>query len=134
MTTPAAAIKTEIRELIDLQIHVFGQHARLTPFELEDCSRRAERIKSLGRKLDQLRISTIQLEEWRKMLWATRRPTRIHLLYVCRSCTGSKLLEFHGPFCHAGGRGFESHRSRHLCFCCGVRRVRESEKRSPEVC
>ena len=67
MTSPAAAIKTEIRELIDLQIQVFGQPAPLTPFELDDCRRRAERIKSLGRELDQLGITAIRLEEWRKV-------------------------------------------------------------------
>lgn len=66
MTTPATAIKTEIRELIDLQIQVFGQPARLTPLELEDCRRRAERIKSLGRELDQVGIAAIQQEEWRR--------------------------------------------------------------------
>jgi hypothetical protein len=68
MTTPAAAIKIEIRELIDLQVQVFGQRAPLTPFELEECGRRTERIKSLGRELDQLSITTIQVEGWRKVL------------------------------------------------------------------
>jgi len=67
MTTPATAIKTEIRELIDLQIQVFGQPTPLTPFELEDCRRRAEKINSLGRELDQLNMRGIQLEEWRKV-------------------------------------------------------------------
>ena len=67
MTTPAAAIKSEIRELIDLQIQVFGQPAPLTPFELEDCRRRTEKIKSLGQGLDQLGITAIQLEECRKV-------------------------------------------------------------------
>ena len=67
MTTPAAAIKIEIRELIDLQIQVFGQRAPLTPFDLEDCSLRAGRIKSLGRELDQLSITTIQVEGWRRV-------------------------------------------------------------------
>ena len=67
MTTPAIAIKTEIRERIDLQIQVFGQPTQLTPFELADYRRRAERIKSLGRELDQLGITTIQLEERRKL-------------------------------------------------------------------
>ena len=57
MRTPATAIKTEIRELIDLQIQVFGQPSPLTPFELEECRRRSEKIKSLGRQLDQLGIA-----------------------------------------------------------------------------
>jgi hypothetical protein len=66
MTSPATAIKTEIRELINLQIQVFGHPAPLTSFELEDCRRRAERIKSLGRELDQVGIAAIQLEGWRR--------------------------------------------------------------------
>ena len=53
------AIKTEIRELIDLQIQVFGQPAPLTPLELEDCRLRVERIKSLGRELDQVSIAAV---------------------------------------------------------------------------
>lgn len=60
MTTPAAAIKTEISRLIDMQIQVFGRPAPLTPFELADCRRRAERIKLLGRELDQIGITAIQ--------------------------------------------------------------------------
>jgi len=68
MTFSAIAIKTEIRELIDLQIQVFGQPAPLTSFELEDCRRRAERIKSLGQQLDQLSIAAIQQEGWRESM------------------------------------------------------------------
>jgi hypothetical protein len=67
MTSPDTAIKTEIRELIDLQIQVFGQPTPLTPFELADCRRRAERIKSLGRELDQLGIAAIKPHEWRRV-------------------------------------------------------------------
>jgi hypothetical protein len=48
MTTPASAIKDEVRVLIDVQIETFGQPAPLTSSELEDCRRRAERIKLLG--------------------------------------------------------------------------------------
>ena len=66
MTSPATAIKTEIRELIDLQIQVFGQAASLTSFELEDYRRRAEKIKSLGRELDQVGLATIQQEGRRR--------------------------------------------------------------------
>ena len=64
-TTPAAAIKTEISQLIDLQIRVFGQPARLTPFELEDCRRRVERIKRLGQELDHVGRTAI-LHEYRR--------------------------------------------------------------------
>ena len=59
MTSPATAIKTEIRELIDVQIQVFGQPSPLTPFDLEEFRRRAERIKSLGQKLDQVGIAPV---------------------------------------------------------------------------
>ncbi len=65
VTTPAAAIKTEIHQLIDLQIQLFGQPSPLTPFELEDCRRRAERIKLLGQELDRFSISTV-LQERRR--------------------------------------------------------------------
>ena len=47
MTTPATAIKNEIRQLINLHIEVFGRPSPLTPFELEECRRRAERIRLL---------------------------------------------------------------------------------------
>jgi len=36
MTTPATAIKDEVRVLIDVQIETFGQPARLTPSQLRD--------------------------------------------------------------------------------------------------
>ena len=54
MTTPATAIRDEIRGLIEVQIRTFGQPSRLTPSELRDCSRRAERIKQLGQELDRI--------------------------------------------------------------------------------
>ena len=60
-----AYIKTEIRELIDLQIEVFGQPAPLTPFELEDFRRRAERINLLGQELDRVGRTTILHEQRR---------------------------------------------------------------------
>ena len=54
MTTPAIAIKNEIRELIQLQIEMFGQPHTLTSSELVACSYRAERIKQLGEELDRI--------------------------------------------------------------------------------
>ena len=62
MISPATAIRTEIQELIDLQIEVFGKRAPLTVLDMEDCRCRVERIKSLGRKLDQIGIAGIQQE------------------------------------------------------------------------
>ena len=54
MTTPAIGIKNEIRELIQLQIEMFGQPHSLTSSELIECSYRAERIKELGEELDRI--------------------------------------------------------------------------------
>ena len=54
MTTPASAIKNEIRELMQLQIEMFGQPHRLTSSELIECRFRAERIKQLGQELDRI--------------------------------------------------------------------------------
>jgi hypothetical protein len=62
MTTPANAIKNEIRGLIHVQIEIFGQPAPLTSFELEECRHRTERIKLLGQELDQVSTTAI-LEE-----------------------------------------------------------------------
>lgn len=59
MTTPANAIRDEIRDLIHAQIEVFGQPACLTSSELEECRRRAERIKLLGQELDRVGRMTI---------------------------------------------------------------------------
>ena len=62
MTTPAIAVRNEIRELIHEQIEIFGQVACLTPSEpseLEDCHCRAERIKLLGHEFDRISVTTI---------------------------------------------------------------------------
>lgn len=54
MTTPANAIKNEIRELTNVQIERFGQPSRLTSSELSECHGRAERIRVLGQELDRV--------------------------------------------------------------------------------
>jgi hypothetical protein len=59
MTTPASAIKDEIQELIHVQIEMFGKPAPLASFELEQCRRRAERIKLLGQELDRFGTAVI---------------------------------------------------------------------------
>ena len=63
MTDPAPAIRHAIRELIEAQIETFGQPSSLTPSELSECHCRAERIKLLGQKLDQ--IGTVAILEKR---------------------------------------------------------------------
>jgi len=54
MTTPASAIKNEIRELIHVQIERFGQPHPLSSSELIECGYRAERIRQLGQELDRI--------------------------------------------------------------------------------
>ena len=66
MTNPATAIRMEIRELINLQIQVFGQSEPLTPSELEECHHRAEQIRLLGKELDEFGFAAIQQERWRR--------------------------------------------------------------------
>ncbi len=62
-TTSANAIRGEIRELIEAQIKTFRQPTPLTPSELSECHRRAERIKLLGQELD--RVATRAIVEGR---------------------------------------------------------------------
>ena len=59
MTTPANAIRDEIRDLIHAQIEVFGQPSRLLPSELTECSYRAQRIRQLGQELDRIGTKAI---------------------------------------------------------------------------
>ena len=66
MTPPASAIKSEIRELIHVQIEIFGRPAPLTSFELEECRRRTERIKLLGQELDRVGRMTVLEERLRR--------------------------------------------------------------------
>lgn len=62
MTTPASAIKEEVRVLIDVQIATLRQPAPLTPSQLLEYRHRAEKIKTLCRELD--RIGTMVIKEW----------------------------------------------------------------------
>ena len=54
MTTPATAIKDELRTLIDVQIETFGQPASLTPLQLREFHCRAEKISTLCEKLNRI--------------------------------------------------------------------------------
>jgi hypothetical protein len=62
MTTPATAIRDEVRKLIQAQIETFSQSSRLTSSELSEYHHRAERIRQLGHELDRIGTLTI-LEE-----------------------------------------------------------------------
>lgn len=65
MTTPASAIRDEVKQLIEVQIETFRQPSRLTSSELAEYHFRAERIKQLGQELD--RINGTAILEERKM-------------------------------------------------------------------
>jgi hypothetical protein len=52
MTTPATAIKAEVRTLIDVQIETFGKPSPLTSSELREYQDRSEKIRKLCRELD----------------------------------------------------------------------------------
>jgi hypothetical protein len=63
MTTPATAIKDEVRVLIDAQIETFGQPAPLTPSQLREFQDRSEKIRMLCQELN--RIGTRSVMERR---------------------------------------------------------------------
>lgn len=54
MTTPAAAIKREVQQLIEVQIQTFKQPARLSPSELDAYQHRSKKIKVLYAELDRI--------------------------------------------------------------------------------
>ena len=54
MTTPATAIKDEVRVLIDAQIETFGRPAPLTPSQLREFHDRSETIRMLCQELNRI--------------------------------------------------------------------------------
>jgi hypothetical protein len=54
MTTPASAIKDEVRLLINVQIETFGQPAPLTDSQLHEYHYRSEKLKMLCQELDRI--------------------------------------------------------------------------------
>ena len=63
MTTPATAIKDEVRVLIDVQIETFGQPTPLTSSQLREFHDRSETIRMLCQELN--RIGTRSVMERR---------------------------------------------------------------------
>jgi hypothetical protein len=59
MTTPASAIKDEVRLLIDVQIETFGQPAPLTSSQLHEFHYRCERIGTLCQELDRIGTKSV---------------------------------------------------------------------------
>ena len=54
MTTPATAIKDEVRVLIDIQIETFGQPTPLTSSQLHEFHYRSAKISTLCQELNQI--------------------------------------------------------------------------------
>jgi hypothetical protein len=61
MTTPAIAIKDEVRQLIDIQIETLRQPAPITSFQLHEYHYRSEKLRTLCQELD--RIGTRRVVE-----------------------------------------------------------------------
>jgi hypothetical protein len=54
MTTPASAIKDEVRLLINVQIETFRQPASITSSQLREYHYRSEKIRVLCQELDRM--------------------------------------------------------------------------------
>jgi hypothetical protein len=54
MTTPANAIKEEVRLLVNVQIETFGQPTPLTSSQLREYHDRSEKIRLLCQELDRI--------------------------------------------------------------------------------
>jgi len=54
MTIPASAIEDQIHQLIQFQIEIFRQRVPLNSFQLQEHHRRSEKIRMLGKELDQI--------------------------------------------------------------------------------
>jgi len=54
MTTPAKAIKDEVRLLIDVQIEILRQPATISSSQLHEYHHRSEKLKTLCRELDRI--------------------------------------------------------------------------------
>jgi hypothetical protein len=61
MTTPASAIKDEVRLLIDIQIETLRQPAPITSSQLHEYHYRSEKLRTLCQELD--RIGTRRVVE-----------------------------------------------------------------------
>ena len=68
MTTPASAIRDEVRVLIDVQIETFGQPAPLTPSQLREFHDRSETIRRLCQELNWVGARSVVEGRWRGRL------------------------------------------------------------------
>jgi hypothetical protein len=63
MTTPASAIKAEVRVLIEVQIETFGQPTPLTSSQLRRFHHRSEKLKMLCQEMDQIGTRSVTEHE-----------------------------------------------------------------------
>jgi hypothetical protein len=68
MTTPASAIKDEMRVLIDAQIEIFGQPSPLTPSQLREFHSRSEAIRMLCQELTRIGTGSLMERRFEKAL------------------------------------------------------------------
>jgi hypothetical protein len=66
MTTPASAIKDEVRVLIAVQIETFRQTTPLTSSQLRKFRRRYEKLKMLCQELDRIGTRSVIEQELRR--------------------------------------------------------------------
>jgi len=66
MTTPASAIKDELRVLIDAQIETFGQPAPLMPSQLCEFQDRSEKIRMLCQELNRIGTRSVMERRFEK--------------------------------------------------------------------
>ena len=66
MTTPANAIKREVRVLIECQIETFGQPTPLTSSQLRKFHRHSEKLKMLCQELDRIGTRSVIEQELRR--------------------------------------------------------------------
>jgi len=59
MTTPATAIKREIRLLIDFQIETLRQPAPITSPQLHEYHHRSEQLRALCKELDRIGSTSV---------------------------------------------------------------------------
>jgi hypothetical protein len=69
MTTPASAIKDEVRVLIDVQIETCGQPALLTSSQLREFYRRSEKISTLCQELNRIGTGSVMERRTAEAIW-----------------------------------------------------------------
>jgi hypothetical protein len=66
MTTPASAVKDEVRLLIDVQIETFRQRTPLPPSQLRKFHDRSETIRMLCQELNQIGARSVTERRFEK--------------------------------------------------------------------